>query len=75
MAQRPDLSSSLRSRRAEHLRELIRQMGVIHDSVELDVDNAARSILDIDQQIADTMRRNDFPMDHFGFPLAANLLP
>ena len=46
---------------AQNMRELIRQMGVIHESVELEVDNPAKSILDIDQQIADTMRGNKLP--------------
>lgn len=59
---------------AQHMRELISQMGVIHDSVQDKLVDPASAILDIDQQVIDTMR-GDLPTKHFGAPLAGSLLP
>jgi aspartate-semialdehyde dehydrogenase len=59
---------------AQHMRELISQMGVIHDSVADKLADPASAILDIDRQVVDTMRGN-LPIDHFGAPLAGSLLP
>ncbi len=60
---------------AQNMRELIRQMGAINASVEAKLDNPAAAILDIDRQVADTMRADAFPTDRFGAPLAGSLLP
>ena len=60
---------------AQNMRELIQQMGAIHQSVALDLENTAKSILALDQRIADTMRSSDFPTEQFGHPLAGSLLP
>lgn len=59
---------------ARHMRELISQMGIIHNSVsdQLDVNGA---ILDIDKQVAATIRSSDMPVDNFGVPLAGSLIP
>ena len=35
----------------------------------------ASAILEIDRQVAETMRSADFPRDNFGHPLAGSLLP
>jgi len=60
---------------AQNMRELIRQMGAIKAGVELQIDDPAAAILDIDRQVANTMRESDFPVDQFGAPLAGSLLP
>jgi aspartate-semialdehyde dehydrogenase len=60
---------------AQNMRELVQQMGVVHDSARQLLDEPASAILDIDRAVADTLRRNDFPAEHFGFPLAGSLLP
>jgi aspartate-semialdehyde dehydrogenase len=60
---------------AQNMRELIGQMGAIHRGAEALLANPASAILDIDRQVAATMRGSDLPVDNFGFPLAGSLLP
>lgn len=60
---------------AQNMRELVQQMGAVHDSAGRLLDDPASAILDIDRTVADTLRRKDFPVEHFGFPLAGSLLP
>ena len=60
---------------AQNMRELISQMGVIHGQSQSLLANPASAILDIDRQVAATMRGDDFPTANFGFPLAGSLLP
>ncbi len=60
---------------AKNMRELISQMGTINDAVSMDLANPATSILDIDRQVANTMRSSDFPTSEFGAPLAGSLIP
>ncbi|RRC97749.1 aspartate-semialdehyde dehydrogenase [Amphritea balenae] len=60
---------------ARHMRELISQMGVIKESVAADLANPASAILNIDRQVADTIRSDAMPTDNFGVPLAGSLIP
>ncbi|MDO6513213.1 MULTISPECIES: aspartate-semialdehyde dehydrogenase [unclassified Neptuniibacter] len=60
---------------ARHMRELISQMGVINDSVATDLANPASAILNIDRQVAETIRSDAMPVDNFGVPLAGSLIP
>ena len=60
---------------AQNMRELISQMGSIHASVADKLVDPASAILEIDRQVAETMRSADFPRDNFGHPLAGSLLP
>ena len=60
---------------AKHMRELISQMGAIHASVTESLDDPASAILDIDRQVADYIRSEDYPCDQFGVPLAGSLIP
>ena len=60
---------------AQNMRELINQMGAIKSSVSDQLDNPASAILDIDRQVAETIRSADFPTEKFGAPLAGSLLP
>ena len=60
---------------AQNMRELISQMGTIHASVADKLADPASAILEIDRQVAETMRSADFPRDNFGHPLAGSLLP
>ncbi len=60
---------------AQNMRELIQQMGVINQSVSDLLKNPASAILDIDKAVANTMRTEHFPADHFGVPLAGSLIP
>lgn len=60
---------------AQNMRELIKQMGVIHDSVADDLANPASAILDIDRKVAAIQRSSSFPDEYFGVPLAGSLIP
>ncbi|MDO5101463.1 MAG: aspartate-semialdehyde dehydrogenase [Lautropia sp.] len=60
---------------AQHMRELVSQMGRIHASVADELGSAGSNILDIDRQVADTMRSDAFPTTQFGYPLAGSLMP
>jgi aspartate-semialdehyde dehydrogenase len=59
---------------AKHMRELVAQMGVAHDSVADLLADPASSILEIDRQLIATQRAKDFPVANFEFPLAGSLL-
>ncbi len=60
---------------AQNMRELIRQMGAINDSVRDLNDDPAAAILDIDRKLADFLRSDDYPKDQWGVPLAGSLIP
>jgi aspartate-semialdehyde dehydrogenase len=60
---------------AKHMRELLGQMGALHDSVATELADPASAILDIDRKVTAAMRGEDFPTDNFGAPLAGSLLP
>jgi aspartate-semialdehyde dehydrogenase len=59
---------------ARHMKELISQMGIIHNAVENQLDPAS-AILDVDKRVAETIRSSDMPVDNFGVPLAGSLIP
>ncbi|GGJ80040.1 aspartate-semialdehyde dehydrogenase [Pseudomonas matsuisoli] len=60
---------------AQNMRELIRQMGTIHDTVASDLADPASAILEIDRKVAEVQRSDAFPSEHFGVPLAGSLIP
>ncbi|RLA54703.1 MAG: aspartate-semialdehyde dehydrogenase [Gammaproteobacteria bacterium] len=60
---------------AQNMRELIAQMGVIHQAVATDLVDPGAAILDIDNKVMAAMMADGFPSEHFGHPLAGNLLP
>jgi len=61
---------------AQNMRELLSQMGVLHDAVRAELADPASAILDIDRKVAATMRSADFPVKNFrGVPLAGSLIP
>lgn len=60
---------------AQNMRELIQQMGVIIQSVSAQLINPASAILEIDRDVANTIRSNTLPTAHFGVPLAGSLIP
>ncbi|MGD8475744.1 MAG: aspartate-semialdehyde dehydrogenase [Burkholderiales bacterium] len=59
---------------AQHMRELVRQMGYTHDSVEGLLNDPNASILQIDEAVAQTLRSQQFPTEQFGSPLAGSLI-
>ncbi len=60
---------------AQHMRELLQQMGAAHGAAKDLLDDPAASILAIDRVVAGTLRSPAFPTEHFGAPLAGSLLP
>ena len=60
---------------AQHMRELIRQMGFLHGAASRLLDDPASAILQIDRIVCDALRREDYPCEHFGVPLAGSLIP
>jgi len=60
---------------AQNMRELIKQMGVVNQSVSGLLADPASAILEIDRAVADTIRSDAYPTSHFGVPLAGSLIP
>ncbi|ABE49970.1 aspartate-semialdehyde dehydrogenase [Methylobacillus flagellatus] len=60
---------------AQNMRELIKQMGVVHAGVASELEDPSSAILDIDRKVAETLRSSELPVDHFGVPLAGSLIP
>ena len=60
---------------AQNMRELIKQMGAIHDDVQTLLDNPAAAILEIDRKVTDFLRSATYPLEQWPVPLAASLIP
>ncbi len=60
---------------AQHMRELLNQMGAVRDSVKSLLDDPASAILEIDKSVSQFIRSEKFPKDNFGVPLAGSLIP
>jgi aspartate-semialdehyde dehydrogenase len=59
---------------AQHMRELIEQMGVIHRGAEPALRDSAAGILEIDRAVTAAMASDALPRTQFGVPLAASLI-
>jgi len=59
---------------ANHMRELLKGMGVIHAAVADQLATPSSSIIDIDRKVAQTIRA-DVPHEFFDAPLAGGLIP
>ncbi|NVK25058.1 MAG: aspartate-semialdehyde dehydrogenase [Gammaproteobacteria bacterium] len=59
---------------ARNMKELIAQMGVIHESVAEQLDPAS-AILEVDKKVSETIRSEQLPKAEFGAPLAGSLIP
>jgi len=60
---------------AKNMRELLSQMGALHQAVAPMLADPASAILDIDRKVTDEMRSSTFPTANFGVPLAGSLIP
>ncbi|MDE1943143.1 MAG: aspartate-semialdehyde dehydrogenase [Betaproteobacteria bacterium] len=61
---------------AQNMRELLQQMGVLHESVASELADPASAILDIDRKVTETLRSAAMPTTNFrGVPLAGSLIP
>ena len=59
---------------ANHMRELLSGMGVVHGAVADELATPSSAILDIDRKVAETIRK-EVPTEFFGAPLAGGLIP
>ncbi|QMV72750.1 aspartate-semialdehyde dehydrogenase [Comamonas piscis] len=59
---------------ANHMRELLKGMGVVHAAVADELATPASAILEIDRKVAQTIR-SDVSTEFFGAPLAGGLIP
>jgi aspartate-semialdehyde dehydrogenase len=60
---------------AANMRELVEQIAAIGAATKPLLDDAASAVLEIDRAVTDTVRSKALPKAHFGYPLAASLLP
>ena len=60
---------------AQHMQELLQQMGELHEAARTQLADPAAKILEIDRSVQGAMRRADFPRQSFEEPLAGSLLP
>ena len=60
---------------ANHMRELVLQMGLLGESTNALLQDPASAILNIDRQISETLTGPTFPIQYFGAPLAGSLIP
>ncbi len=61
---------------AQNMRELLSQMGALHDAVRTELADPASAILEIDRKVAETMRAASFPTKNFrNTALAGSLIP
>ena len=60
---------------AQNMRELLSQMGALHQTAAADLLTPSSAILDIDRKITASLRGTDMPVTHFGAPLAGSLIP
>src|SRR5258708_309909 len=60
---------------AEHVRELVKQMGFAHEAARSLLEDPASAILEVDRAVTSALREGAFPSAQFGFALAGSLLP
>lgn len=60
---------------AQHMRELLKQFGLLNERVGAELADPASAILAIDKAVLDLQRSGELPVDNFGVPLAGNLIP
>jgi aspartate-semialdehyde dehydrogenase len=60
---------------AQNMRELVAQMGFAHGVARELLADPASAILEIDRRVADALRADALPKEHFGVPLAGSLIP
>jgi aspartate-semialdehyde dehydrogenase len=60
---------------AQNMRELLCQMGALHQIAAEDLRNPGSAILNIDRNVSNCLRGKEIPTQHFGAPLAGSLIP
>jgi aspartate-semialdehyde dehydrogenase len=60
---------------AQHMRELVAQMGAVRSAAGPLLDDPAASILDLERAVSLALRDDGLPRESFGYALAGSLLP
>jgi len=60
---------------AQNMREMLQQMGVLHQAAAALLGDPASSILEIDRAVSAALTAKEFPCTHFDVPLAGSLIP
>jgi aspartate-semialdehyde dehydrogenase len=60
---------------AKNMRELLEQMGALHQAAGSALQTPSSAILDIDRNISACLQNSAFPTENFGAPLAGSLIP
>ena len=60
---------------AKNMKELVAQMRTLGDQAASILDDPASAILDLDRKVTDTLRSDVYPVDTWGVPLGASLIP
>src|SRR5690606_34377501 len=60
---------------AQHMRELLTQFGLVNQHVKGLLDDPSSAILEIDRSVLALQQGGTLPQEHFGVPLAGNLIP
>lgn len=60
---------------AQNMRELLSQMGALHQTASADLLTPSSAILDLDRKVTASLRGKEIPTQHFGAPLAGSLIP
>src|SRR6266496_76579 len=60
---------------AAHVRELVEQIGFVHQAARSSLEDPASAILELDRAVTSALRDGTLPSRQFGFPLAGSLLP
>lgn len=60
---------------ARHMKELIKQMGEVHQSVADKLDDPQSAILEIDRIVSQKIQSDSLTTEQFGVPLAGSLIP
>ncbi len=60
---------------ARNMKELVAQMAALTDASRVLMEDPASSAVEIDARLTERMRSDGFPVDEFGVPLAASLIP
>ncbi len=60
---------------ARNMKELVAQMAALSEASRELLQNPASSAVEIDARLTERMRSDGFPVDEFGAPLAASLIP
>ncbi len=60
---------------AKNMEELVAQMRAIGQAASSLLDDPSSPILDLDRKVTNTIRSADFPVENWGVPLGASLIP